>query len=149
MTQFKKIFCKNYFVPKKEKKYWKNYSPLRILPSPHYVAKSVFPTYTIHPTSPLSACAISVQHRYSFLCVVMFYWMDLLQIFRNYFLGFLYLHDTPLSVCLYVCQSKNLTGHLLLNYWMDLLQIFRNYFLGSLYLHVLPLSVCLSVKILE
>ena len=32
-----------------------------ILPSPHYVAKSVFPTYTIHPTSPLSACAISVH----------------------------------------------------------------------------------------
>ena len=102
MTQFKKIFCKNYFVPKKEKKYWKNYSPLRILPSPHYVAKSVFPTYTIHPTSPLSACAISVQHRYSFLCVVMFYWMDLLQIFRNYFLGSLYLHVLPLSVCLSV-----------------------------------------------
>ena len=142
MTQFKKIFCKNYFVPKKEKKYWKNYSPLRILPSPHYVAKSVFPTYTIHPTSPLS---LPVQYPF---CVLN-YWMDLLQIFRNYFLGFLYLHDTPLSVCLYVCQSKNLTGHLLLNYWMDLLQIFRNYFLGSLYLHVLPLSVCLSVKILE
>ena len=81
--------------------------------------------------------------------ILLNYWMDLLQIFRNYFLGFLYLHDTPLSVCLYVCQSKNLTGHLLLNYWMDLLQIFRNYFLGSLYLHVLPLSVCLSVKILD
>ena len=35
------------------------------------------------------------------LCVLN-YWMDLLQIFRNYFLGFLYLHDTPLSVCLSV-----------------------------------------------
>ena len=74
--------------------------------------------------------------------------MDLLQIFRNYFLGFLYLHDTPLSVCLYVCQSKNLTRHLLLNYWMDLLQICRNYFLGSLYGYICMFfrcpSVCLS-----
>ena len=106
MTQFKKIFCKNYFVPKKEKKYWKNYSPLRILPSPHYVAKSVFPTYTIHPTSPLSACAISVQHRYSFLCVVMFYWMDLLQIFRNYLLVSLILYICMFFRCPSVCLSK-------------------------------------------
>ena len=34
--------------------------------------------------------------------ILLNYWMDLLQIFRNYFLGFLYLHDTPLSVCLSV-----------------------------------------------
>ena len=73
------------------------------------------------------------------------YWINLLKIFRNYFLGSLYLHALPLSVCL----LKYLSGHFLLNYWMDLLQIFRNYFLGSLYLHVLPLSVCLSVKILD
>ena len=30
------------------------------------------------------------------------YWMDLLQIFRNYFLRSLYLHVLPLSVCLSV-----------------------------------------------
>ena len=147
MTQFKKIFCKNYFVPKKEKKYWKNYSPYKFCLLLTTLQNQFSPHIQYIPL-PLS---LPVQSQFNIdtpFCVLN-YWMDLLQIFRNYFLGFLYLHDTPLSVCLYVCQSKNLTGHLLLNYWMDLLQIFRNYFLGSLYLHVLPLSVCLSVKILE
>ena len=66
------------------------------------------------------------------------YWMNLLQIFRNS-------SWIPRFACSSVVRlSKYLTGHVLLNYWMDLLQIFRNYFLRSLYLQVLPLFVCLS-----
>ena len=34
--------------------------------------------------------------------ILLNYWMDLLQIFRNYFLGSLYLYVLPLSVCLHV-----------------------------------------------
>ena len=56
------------------------------------------------------------------------YWIDLLQIFRNYFLGSLDLH-----VLLFVSPSvisifcpKFLSEHFLLKYWMKLLLILRH-----------------------
>jgi len=77
--------------------------------------------------------------------VLLNYWMDLLQIFRNYFLRSLYLQVLPLFVCL----SKYLSGLLLQNYWVDWPMLASKYSVISSKYFVLVITYHFSLSFIE
>ena len=77
--------------------------------------------------------------------ILLKYCMDLLQIFRNYFLRSLYLQVLPLFVCL----SKYLSGLLLQNYWVDWPMLASKYSVISSKYFVLVITYHFSLSFIE